>query len=519
MYKIKIVFFIIFTLIISQNIFGQYANNQIDKDSSAYYLRFWKQALDSLNKEWIASINHNPSMKISINRNPQKAGQSDSINKNLIDLGINYSARAKEIYSLFQQNIQNEKTALALFQKHKETFQKVMDSMHLPTAFIYLPYALTAMNNKTRDYLGGAGYWQIPYTYGKKYGLQIDSYVDERLEVKKATIAAAKTLNALYQIYGDWKLTLAAYSCGPSNVNKAIRRNGDQVDFYVIKSSLPYFGRDIVDALAAANILLNPINMDFQLKYNPVLDTIEVSKRLHFQQIADLMNYNMDEIRYLNPIYKYDIVPAINKVYTLYLPQGSLEVFNKLEDSIYNYKDSILFHLHKRVILPPPPKGRHWATPAKEEVPENSVAVYYNIKSGDNLGFVASWFNVSVSQIEDWNNIYNPRRIQIGKKLKIYVPKSKVAHYRKINSMSLSEKQKLVGKAVTSSSSNTASPKKTTQKLTSGYFWHTVKSGESPYIIAKKYPGVSADDILRWNNISDATKIQVGQKLKIKKNK
>lgn len=518
MFKHKILFFLAIFIVSHSYSFAQHTINQSTTDSSGYYLRYWKQAIDSLNKEWIATKVDFSSMDSKVKRIPQNKDLTSLPNKNLSSLEIEFSARAKEIYALYLHDSRSTNTAISIFEKQKDIFFKVADTMGLPTAFAYLPFALSAMNNKTRNYLGGAGYWQIPYTYGKKEGLLINSYVDERLQVEKATVAAAKTLKLLYTIYGDWKLTLAAYTCGPSNVNKAIRRNGDQVDFYAIQASLPYFGRDVVDALAAANILFGKINNSAHLNYNPALDTIEVSKRLHFQQIADIMNINMDEIRFLNPIYKYDIVPAINKIYYIYLPQGSLQIFNNMEDSIYNYKDSILFSLHKKVILPPPPKGRHWATPAKVEVPENSIAVYYTIKSGDNLGNVALWYNITVDQIEDWNNIYNPRRIQIGKKLKIYVPKSKAAYYKKIDKLTASQKQNLSGKPTSSTkSNNTTKPKKASSELTTGYFWHTVKSGESPYIIAKKYPGVSAEDILRWNNIADATKIQVGQKLKIKK--
>jgi len=356
MHKIKItIFFFIFSTF-SLHLLGQYSNNQGNADSSAYYPRYWNRAMDNLNKMWMATQLVNSAEESHNKTTSQELNKPSNSQKILKDLEIEYTPRAKEIYSNFKSSLPKSRVGLALYKKHQETFTKTCDSMGLPSVFNRLPFALSAMNNKARNYLGGAGYWQIPYTYGKKYGLQIDSYVDERLDAKKATIAAAKILKSFYAIYGDWKLTLAAYTCGPSNVNKAIRRNGDQVDFYAIKASLPYFGRDVVDALAASIVFFGEINFPSNLKYNPVLDTIEVSKRLHFQQIADLMDLNMDEIRFLNPIYKYDIVPAINKVYYLYLPQGSLKAFNEIEDSIYHYKDSILFNLHKRVILPRHPK-------------------------------------------------------------------------------------------------------------------------------------------------------------------
>jgi membrane-bound lytic murein transglycosylase D len=226
------------------------------------------------------------------------------------------------------------------------------------------------------------------------------------------------------------------------------------------------------------------------------------------------LNISIDTLRFLNAQYKNDIIPAINRVYKIILPKGNLEKFNLLEDSIYHYKDSLLFELKKPVILPPPSKGRHYAKYEPEVVPDGSKLFYYHIKSGDNLGFVASWYDVKVSQIEDWNNIYDPRRIQIGKKLKVYVPEDKAEYYKKVDKMSFAEKQKRIGKTV---SQNSKSKPKKEEPLGKDWFYHKVRSGESPYTIAKKYNGVSADDIMRWNNIKNARNIKVGQKLKIKK--
>ncbi len=492
---------------------GQYADIKYYPDSANYYPSFWQKAVDSLSKEWIWNKIEKKSREASAVADISSKENKDKLLKESGLNGLRVTARTSEILKKYEQNGDKTDMAFALYEHYRPVFAAALKKENLPSALSYLPFALSAMNNKIRSYTGGAGFWQLPYSWGRKYALQIDSYVDERLDAEKESAAAAKTLARLYQIYGNWPLTLAAYTCGPANVNKAIYRNGDQVDFYLIYSSLPYFGRDVNDALAASILFAASRKHDYLLNYNPPTDTVEVSKRLHFTQVADILKLDIDEIRFLNPVYKYDIVPAINRVYKILLPQGNLEKFNLYEDSIYSYKDSLLFSLHQRVILPPPPKGRHWAKPAREEIPENSTLVYYHIKSGDNLGFVADWFDVSITQLEDWNNIYNPRRIQIGKKLKIYVPKNKASYYRKIDKMSFSQKQKLAGV----SSSQRASKPAEEVKLGKDFFWYTVKEGESPYIIAKRYPGISADDILRWNNIKDPRKIRPGTKLKIKK--
>ncbi|MBN2745770.1 MAG: LysM peptidoglycan-binding domain-containing protein, partial [Bacteroidales bacterium] len=285
---------------------------------------------------------------------------------------------------------------------------------------------------------------------------------------------------------------------GPSSLNKAIRRAAPSSDLNIIKRYLPFFSCDAVDAFMAAERFIQNNSVDYQYLIPQENDTIEVFKRLHFEQIHAILGIEKDLIRALNPIFPHDIVPAVRKSFSIKLPKGSLSKFNLLEDSIYRYKDSLLFRLQPRVVLPPPQADRYWSNQETNSPPANRKLIYYTIKSGDNLGMIAQKYNVKVSDLEDWNNIYDPRRIQIGKKLKIYVPTSS----NRNNSESTTTSQRQNNE---------------NQELTDDYFWHTVQQGESPYMIAKKYPGVSADDILKWNNISDARKIQAGQKLKIKK--
>ncbi len=490
-------------------------------ESDDYYLNFWKQNLDSLNIETDMPARFQMTYASQIIPGYSETDFKEIISQLKSDLPLRYDSRVGDILSFYIQNGDKTAFALAYSEQLGEQFQKQLKAASLPTTLKYLPLALTAMNNKALGKTGAAGLWQLMYSTGRKEGLNIDSYVDERRNIEKSTTAAISELKQLYNLYQNWELALGAYACGPSNVNKSIRRLQNQQDYYILYSNLPEFGRDIVPALTAAAIL-SQFHDDFKIKipkidFNIIVDTVEISQRLHFKQLNGVLNISLDTLRFLNPQYKLDIVPAINQVYTIYLPQGNLIKFNALEDSIYHYKDSLLFELKKPMILPPPSKERHYAKYEPQRVPDGSALLYYHIKSGDNLGFVAAWYNVKVRQIEDWNNIYDPRRIQIGKKLKIYVPEDKVNYYRKVDELSYDEKQKRVGKTSNSTTNTKTTAKKKEEPLGSDWFYHTVKSGESPYIIAKKYNGVSPEDILRWNNIEDARYIQIGQKLKIKK--
>ncbi len=490
-------------------------NIELQQDS---YQRFWKTNADSLSESWAVK------KQFTVEKQVSDAIETDITQLRTLLSSLNTSLphkedpRVLELLNFFLKNKSYLEIAFSRNDNLDTIFRAFLDEKTLPEDLSLLPLVLSAMNNKAIGETGAGGLWQIMYANGRRQSLRIDSYIDERRNIEKAARAAAAELDLYFKLYQDWELALAAYSCGATNVNKAIRRNDNKLDFYTIYKSLPSFGRDIVPALTAI-LIINQNREKFDIhppkwSLNFEVDTIEVSQRLHFAQIEAVLQIPIQELRYLNPQYKYDIVPAINEVFTILMPAGSLAAFNQYEDSIYHYKDTILFNLKKPVVLPPPAKGSHYARYEPELPPDNSALLYYTIKSGDNLGYIASWYNVKVRQLEDWNNIYDPRRLKLGRKLKVYVPEDKVNYYRPIDKMSFEEKQKRVGKSVSSTSKQ--KPKKE-EPLGPDFFWYTVKSGESPYTIAKKYPGVSADDILRWNDIKDPRSIRVGQKLKIKK--
>jgi membrane-bound lytic murein transglycosylase D len=489
--------------------------------SDDYYLNFWKQNLDSLNECAQNTLHFDPISPMRNIPGYAKKNYKELIAQLNSDIPLQYDNRVGDILSFYIQNGEKTSFAIAYSNYLSKKFSVELEKAGLPKSLRYIPLALSAMNKKALSKAGAMGLWQLRYSAARKEGLVINSYVDERRNIQKSTLAALAELKQLYSLYKNWDLTLGAFACGPSNINKSIRRVNNQMDYYVIYPLLPDFGRDIVPALTAA-ALISQHPEEFGLKIPEIdftidVDTLEVSQRLHFVQLNKVIGIPLDTLRFLNPKYKNDIVPAINKVYDIMIPKGYLAAFNQMEDSIYHYQDSLLFKLKKSVILPPASKERHYAKYEPERIPDGSALVYYHIKSGDNLGYIASWYGVKSSQIEDWNNVYDPRRLQIGKRLKIYVPDEKEDYYRAFDDLSFQEKQKRIGKTTSSSSSKSASKPKKEEPLGKNWFYHTVRSGESPYLIAKKYKGVSADDILRWNNITNPKNIRPGQKLKIKK--
>ncbi len=387
-------------------------------------------------------------------------------------------------------------------------FEQILDANRMPIELKYLPVIESALNPNAVSRAGATGIWQFMYYTGKAYKLEINSFVDERRDPIKSTYAAVEFLSDLYNIYHDWILVIAAYNCGPGNVNKAIRRSGGKHDYWDIYYHLPRETRGYVPAFIAATYILNYSDEHnlLQKKCNlPILcDTIMTTKRIHLKQISHVMDMPLSELRSLNPQYRRDIIPGKGKAYAIRLPFEETTDFIDLQDSIVAYKDSVYFN---PAALSKTPKYTtfHPGPPSK-----NHVKITYVVKSGDNLGFIAEWYSVTISNIKYWNNIRGSR-IWAGKKLKIYVHKSKVNKYKSINSMTFAQKQATIGKTVKTKNIKPVKP------LNDGeYELYTVKNGDTLWDIARLFPGVTDTEIMRWNGITNASKISVGQQLKIK---
>ena len=294
-------------------------------------------------------------------------------------------------------------------------FEEALDAYGLPLELKYLPVIESALNPSAVSRAGAAGLWQFMLRTGKLYGLESNSLVDERRDPIKATWAAARYLRDMYGIYKDWNLVIAAYNCGPGNVNKAIRRAGGKTDYWAIYHYLPRETRGYVPAFIAANYV-----MTYYCKHNicpmetnipAATDTVQVSQRLHFQQIADLCHVPMDEIRSLNPQYKRSIIPGNTKPQTLRLPHEAISTFIDLQDTIYAHRAKELFGNRRTVAVAS--SGGTKATPGKGK------PITYKIKSGDTLGGIAQRYGVTVSQLRSWNGLRGSN-IRAGKTLKIY---------------------------------------------------------------------------------------------------
>ena len=241
-------------------------------------------------------------------------------------------------------------------------FEEALEAYQLPLELKYLPIIESALNPKAVSRVGAAGLWQFMPATGKQYGLKLNSLVDERRDPVKSSYAAARYLSDLYKIFGDWNLVIAAYNCGPENINKAVRRavaaekdpetNASALkDYWHIYPYLPRETRGYVPAFIAANYIMTYYSLHnicpMTTRLPAKTDTVMVSRNVHLEQVAEVVGMNIDLLRSLNPMYRHDIVPGATEPSSIRLPMTEVSRFIDLEDSIYNYKSDEL--LNKRV--------------------------------------------------------------------------------------------------------------------------------------------------------------------------
>jgi membrane-bound lytic murein transglycosylase D len=473
--------------------------------------------LDSLISTWY--------VKIALKNTSEGLNGDTTIFQHPDTVYINRLRKINSIISLPYNNIirnhiqvytvrQREKFAAVLGLKdyYFPMIEDVFDSYGLPAELKYMSVIESALNpNAVNRRSGATGLWQFMYSTGRMYGLTINSIVDERRDPLKATHAAAKYMRDLYNIYNDWALVIAAYNCGPGNVNKAIKRSGNKKDYWQIYYRLPRETRGYLPQYIAAAYGVNyypeeniqPLSLDLPL----ATDTIMVNKDIHLSQISEVMGIPLGELRALNPQYRTGLIPGSSKPFTLTLPMNHLGDFIDLNDTIRGYKSDV--YLNRSTQIADPTRSSYLPADIK-----GKTRILYTVKDGDNLGFISEWYRVGLSDLRYWNNIYR-NTIRVGQKLVIYVDQAKSEYFSNINSMSFEDKQKMTGKNV---SSNTQSVLADAPVESDGEFiTYTVRNGDTIWDIVKMFDNVTTGQVLSLNSISDPEKIKVGQKLKIKK--
>lgn len=424
-------------------------------------------------------------------------------------------------------------------------FEQALEQEGMPLELKYLPIVESALDPVAKSRVGAAGLWQFMIKTGKGLGLEINSLVDERLDPYKSSVKAAKYLKQLYNIYKDWSLAIAAYNCGPGKVNQALRRaGGSGKDYWQIYAFLPKETRGYVPAFIAANYVMTYFkkhNISPALAKKPILvDTVQVTRRIHFNQISSVLDIPVEALRVLNPQYRKDVIPGNVRPYTLALPSQQIYSFLMSEDSIVSKNAS---KYQPRLVVEPQMTQVASDEGGEYEWETKTVTKIHKVRRGETLGGIAAKYKTTVSAIKKANGMRN-NNIGVGKRLKIkttervkvYKPAAEETPEELAAADSLALEAAIAGANEEEVKKETPAPKKKpepkkreekkkdatksktkSKKQSASSGTHVVKSGESLYVIAERH-GITVNELKRANSLSN-NKIKPGQKLTIPKKK
>lgn len=300
--------------------------------------------------------------------------------------------------------------AVAMLPIYEDMFVEALLKYDVPLELKYLPIVESALKPKAYSRAGAAGMWQFIYSTGRKYELYVNSLIDDRYDIAKASEAAAHHLRDLYDMFGDWSLAISAYNCGPGNVTKAITRSGGKHDFWDIYPYLPRETRGYLPAFIAVNYA-----MSFYKEHGicpmtstlpPQTDTLHIGRNLHIGQLTHYSGISQEEFKALNPQYLTEVIPGAYRTCVITLPQQYITPLVQAGDSLYEYDKEKYFPKSKLAYI-------------DDDMMNRVTYVTHKIKSGETLGGIAIKYHTTVRNIKNWNNLKSDN-IRAGKTLRIY---------------------------------------------------------------------------------------------------
>jgi len=418
--------------------------------------------------------------------------------KSPFDLVYNPHVKAYiELYTVRKRELLSR--LIGLSQLYYPLFEQVFDKYNLPLELKHLAVIESALNPNARSRAGAQGLWQFMYPTAKLFGLKVTSYIDERCDPYKSTIAAAEYIKYLYDIFKDWQLVLAAYNAGPGVISKAIRRSGGKKTYWEIRPYLPRETQGYVPAFIAANYVMNyyaehNITPAIPKKSFFEVDTVVLKDAMTFEQISQLLDIPVEEIAYFNPQYRKYIIPEGGN--TLTLPKEKIALFLNNEEEIYAYIEA---QKKNNSLL-------------ANQLNTQEEKIVHKVKKGETINSIAKKYNVSVQDIKTWNFI-GRKGILPGKLLIIYKPVN--SPNSQTNTL-LAEKKEQEFKTTANTDSLNSHSNSTNTLNTTSEKYHIVKKGETIYSIAKKY-NIDVKQLCELNAIPLNYKVKIGEKLLIQK--
>jgi membrane-bound lytic murein transglycosylase D len=348
-----------------------------------------------------------------------------------VPLGYNGQVR-EHINDYVRNDKKYTAKALSRFAFYDSTITKILAEYDLPEGLKFMAISLSGCSHFETSEEGGTGMFLMRYGIAKNKGLHISSYVDERRDPVLAAHAFAKEMKGLYARYNDWHKAIAAYYCTSLEMDRAISYSKDSLkQYWTAHTYLPFRYQKTVNKYIAAVYIYN-FHREHNIMPDPYLlvptDTVRILQMTSFAHLSKRLEVKNELLKELNPTYKKELIPNSGRAYYVRLPEEKVSLFESLGDSVYLTEEELKDTL--KVEEPKPVEQPAY------------TAVYYKVKSGDMLMLIADYYDTYVSHIKRWNGLRSDK-IRVGQRLKIMVPTSKLAYYKKVNTMSKSQKRRL----------------------------------------------------------------------------
>ncbi|MEX2512994.1 MAG: transglycosylase SLT domain-containing protein [Cyclobacteriaceae bacterium] len=362
-------------------------------------------------------------------------------------------------------------------------FNEVLGEHDMPEDIKFLAIIESGLNPTARSRVGAMGLWQFMPATGKEYQLNYNAYVDDRMDPEMSTEAAIRFLKVLYRRFNDWELALAAYNCGPGNVNKAIRRSGGKKDFWQIYRYLPRETRGYIPQFQAIMyVLRHPEYHNLILEeptYPIAYEKVNIGTGYRLEDFAKHTAICLEDLEQLNPSLLNQEIPDFKKDMVLKVPTFKLDYISENKEWI---KDSLQSNTERLLA------AQSTLVPDKKEAAKPLHHLTYRVRGGDVLGKIAHKYGVSVSELKNWNNLYS-NTIKVGQVLHVHQEKASFE------------------KNIASNSSAGSGIKQVGNNKT-----YTVQPGDSLWLISRKLDGVSIEELKKLNNLNN-NQIKPGQTL------